>query len=284
VCISPCETRLSPRTTCNSIPTSKNSRTPKNPIRPQRKPQRKTTFGSRAVASMSRFSNDIVTQVSNRYSSRGGMIKLASDVSRLMSTINTEDKSIVLAPTAVVCSNTSSVVTPLPTIAQGITSSTRTGDSVLCNRIDAELFFQYSGTAASALYAHQHFRWWIVRYKKTPASSGATAFPISEFLQTDANGNYTPLSQFNTDTNENFQVMVNGEVDLTLPTLATVQLTVDKTITIRHSCHFHQEYNGAAATNICDNMCFMIVVCSNPANVGGTCQITPSFRLWYIDN
>ncbi len=207
-----------------------------------------------------------------------------SDVSRLMSIINTEDKSVSIANVAVTVNNTTPQIIGLPTVAQGTSSSTRIGDSILVNRIDLELTFSYSGTAATATSINQHFRYWLVRYKKTPSSSGTTAFSITEFLNLDSGGNATPMSLPNTDTNENFQIMDVGEVEVILPTLssATIQRSVTKTI--RHNCHFHEEYNGSASTNICDNMTFLVVVAQNASNTGGASSITSTFRKWFIDN
>ena len=191
-----------------------------------------------------------------------------SDVSRLMSIINTEDKNVSIANSAVTVNTTTPQIIPLPTVAQGTSSSTRIGDSVLVNMIDMELTFQYSGLAATATYANQHFRYWLVRYKKTPASSGTTPFSITEFLNLDAGGNATPMSLPNTDTNENFQIMDVGEVECVLPTLGSAALVKSVTKTIRHKCHYHEEYNGSASANICDNMSFLVVVALNGTNTG----------------
>lgn len=211
-------------------------------------------------------------------------MNLARDVSRLMATINTEAKRIDINSGSYNVFDTSSAVIPLPTIANGTTDQTRIGDSVLINKIDMELYFKYTGAAATATSANQIFRYWCVRYKKTPASSGSSAFNISEFLYQDAYGNYTPISLPNTDTNENFQVMFCGDVELKEPTLATNQLAITKCLSIRHDCHFHQSYNGSLATNICDNMCFLVVVALNPVNAGGSSVVTPYTRFWFIDN
>jgi hypothetical protein len=248
------------------------------------KPSPKTSIGAIALNSMSRFSTDVVRAVSNRYTKKNGITNLARDVSRLMSVINTEAKRIDLNSGSYNVFDTSSAVIPLPSIANGTTDVTRIGDSVLINKIDMELLFKYTGTAATATNSSQTYRYWCVRYKKTPPAAGTTPFNISEFLYQDAYGNYSPISMVNTDTNENFQVMFCGDVDLQLPTLASTQLAVTKTVTVRHDCHFHQAYNGPLSPNICDNMCFLIVVALNPANAAGSSVVVPFTRFWFVDN
>jgi hypothetical protein len=271
--------------TCSLIPqhNSFNNKSTR-PVARQRKPQNKTLVGHSAVNAISRFSNDILTSVANRYTKKGGMMNIAQDVSRLMATINTEDKHVDGFSGSTTVNSTTSAVLALPTTAQGTSSSTRTGDSILINRIDMELYFQYSGTAATSVNSDQHFRYWLVRYLKTPASSGLTPFSISEFLNTDSFGNYSPASLPNTDTNENFQVMTTGDVNITLPTLATAQLNKSICVPVRHNCHFHQLYNSTTAASVCNNTVFLVVVALNSSNTAGSSIIVPSYRLWYIDN
>ncbi len=201
-----------------------------------------------------------------------------------MSVINTEDKNVTIANSAVSVNTTTPQIIALPTLAQGTTSSTRIGDSVLINRIDMELTFQYSGLAATATSANQLFRYWLVRYKKTPVTSGTTPFNITEFLNLDAGGNATPMSLPNTDTNQNFQIMDVGECEIILPTLGSAALVKSSTKTIRHNCHYHEEYNGSASSNICDNMCFLVIVGLNGTNTGSVSQVITTFRKWFIDN
>ncbi len=201
-----------------------------------------------------------------------------------MSIVNTEDKEAPATYAPVTVNAANPLIQALPVPSQGTTGSARIGDSILVNRIDMDLTFQYSGTAATATYADQTFRYWVVRYLKTPSTSGTSNFNLSEFLNVDSNTQYTTSSLMNTDTNQNFQVMVTGDVVVKLPTLASAQLTVSKTIPIRHSCHFHQLFNGSSASNITSNMVFLVVVALNPSNAAGISQVTNSSRVWYVDN
>jgi hypothetical protein len=244
----------------------------------------KTTIGHAASNLISRFSSDITNGVVNRYTKNGGMLKLAADVSKLMSIINVEDKHVDSVAAAATCNSSTSLVLPFPVVAQGTTVSTRVGDSIKVSRLDIDLEFIFGGTAATATYLNQTFRVWGVRYKKTPSTSGATAFSISEFLNQDSSSAYTPMSLMNTDTNENFQVMFTQDVTVSIPTLASAQIVSTKLLTVRHECSFHQEYNGSAGSNICDNMIFLVIVAMNPSNAGGTSAVAASLRNWFIDN
>jgi len=227
-----------------------------------------------------------VKVVKNRYLGNAGMSNLARDVSTLMAVVNTEDKHVDVLPNLQAVHQTSPLVYGIGTMAQGTTNTTRIGDSILVNRIDMNFSFSYgTGTLATQTNEAQTFRWWLVRYLKTPASSGTTAFPISEFLNTDyTTTNYTVNSFPNTDTNENFQIMAEDTIEVILPTVSTVPTTRTVNRLISKSCHFHQSYNGAANTAIVDNMLFLVVVGLNPVNSGGPSGVYLGTRVWFVDN
>jgi hypothetical protein len=255
-----------------------------NSIPRSTKQKSRTKSGNFALNAISRFSTDIAVGVRNRYTRENGIQNLASDVSRLMSVINTEDKQVSTNNAAITVTNAASSIINISGSAQGAASNQRNGDSIKINRFDLEITFAYGGTAATATNGNQLFRYWLIRYKKTPVSGGSTPFNISEFLTTDSNGNYSPMSLPNTDTNENFQVMLAGEKEIQLSTLSPTQLTYTHLQTIRHDCNFHQEYNGSLATNVCDNAVFFVCVALNGANTGGTSAYALTTRTWYIDN
>jgi hypothetical protein len=251
---------------------------------PRSRPPRKTLTGETALQAISRFSTDVAKGVASRYSSQQGVSNLAKDVTKLMSLINTEDKHVDTLSTALPVSSSTFASINIPGPAAGTAVNQRIGDSILINQIDMELLFNYGGTAATATFGTQTFRYWLLRYLKTPASGGASSFSLTEFINPDVNGVYTPLSLMNTDTNENFQVMVTGDVSIDLATLASASISYTKTIPVRHSCHFHQEYNGSLASNVCDNALFFVAVAQNSTNTGSVSTITPSFRIFYVDN
>jgi hypothetical protein len=232
---------------------------------------------------MSRFSTDVAQGITNRYLRTNGTRNLMSDVSKLMSIINTEDKHVDSYNSASV-TNTAPFISNITGPVQGITVNQRIGDSIKLMKIDLEIYAYYSGTAATASYGSQDFRYWILRYKKTPATGGSVPFNISEFLVPDPSGNYSTLSMFNTDTNENFQVMALGEITINLATLASANITYSKTLALRHECSFHQEFNGAATSNVCDNAVFFVCVAQNPLNTGGNSGLLYNSRVWFVDN
>jgi len=247
-----------------------------------------TVGGNAALSKVIRNSTDIVERagiaIKNRYTGPRGINNMAKDLSLLKMIVNTEDKHADQQLSDTV-TQTSSLVLPMPAVSQGTTSVTRIGDSIKVVRFDGILEFVYSsGTTTSNMT--QVFNWYLVRYKKTPSSSGYSAFNIAEFLDTDINSDFTPLSLPNSDTNENFQVMCNGSTNITLPvnTIAGTDLTDRRVVNFSHECNFHQEYNTSSYTGVCDNMCFLVVTALNPINTGGSSTCASSIRVWFVDN
>jgi hypothetical protein len=254
--------------------------------RPPARAPRKTITGNSAMSKMVRVGDNIantaISAVKNRYLGPRGISNLARDVGMLKLLINTEEKQIYTLATAQNVNNTTSLVYGIGTVAQGTSSSTRVGDSIKITRIDLNMLFQFGSGTATTIFT-QIFNWYLVRYKKTPSTSGTTAFGISEFLNQDANSQYTPLSFPNPDGNQNFQLMANGQVQLEVPTTTSASSTVQKIITLSHDCNFHQEYSGSANTTITDNMCFIVVTAQNAINTGGASNCLLQSAMWYVD-
>jgi hypothetical protein len=229
--------------------------------------------------------DQITTAVANRYSGPKSIGNIARDVTRLMSIINTEEKHIDLLPAATTVSLSSPIVVFVGGVAQGNTGTTRNGDSIKVNRIDLSLSFVFStGTTASSTISNQQYRWWLVRWLKTPSTSGSSPFSLSDFLNVDANSYFSPLSFPNTDLNEDFQILDSGDVSLTLPIIGASSSTVQRTILHSKMCGFHQTYNGSLASNIVDNSVFFVCVASSGVNTGGSSTVTIGNRSLFIDN
>ncbi len=228
------------------------------------------------------IANTAVSAVKSRYFGPRGITNLARDVGMLKMLINTEEKQIFTLATAQNVNSTTSLVYGIGTMAQGTASNQRVGDSVKITRIDLQMLFQY-GSGTSTTQFTQIYNWYLVRYKKTPSSSGTTAPNIAEFLNQDANSNYTPLSFPNPDTNDNFQLMATGTVQIDLPAQSTASATSQKLVRISHNSNFHQEYSGSANTTITDNMCFVIVTAMNGINTGGASNVLIQSGMWYVD-
>jgi len=250
----------------------------------KRQPKR-TVSGASAIARIARHStNQMVTAVKERYTGPSAAVNIAKDIRSLTSMLNVEDKQVYTLTTAQNVYNTQSLVIGVGTVAQGTASNQRTGDSIKVNRIDMNIAFYYgAGTAATSVQQDQVFNWYLVRYLKTPASSGTTAFNISEFLQTDMNGNYTPLSFPNTDTAQNFQIMISGQERVSINSIATGYIS-HKVVTVSHTCSFHQDYSGSAATTITDGMIFFVCTADTLVNPGGFSTVAPNSCIWYVDN
>jgi hypothetical protein len=251
----------------------------------KQKSSKKSLHGTSALNRMARWSSDQARNfATKRYTGRSAASNIAHDLGVIRSLINAEEKNASVLFTQTTVTAASPYILPLGTVAQGNTGETRTGDSIKITRIDMSLRFAF-GTGTSNLYCNQIFKWFLVRYLKTPAASGATAFSIGEFLDQDFAGNRSSVSLFSTDTSEYFQIMDCGVVTVTPSfALAAVNNTALSILDISHQCSYHQTYNGAAAANICDNMAFLVVVASQAANTAGTSTVDGSTRLLYIDN
>ncbi len=243
-------------------------------------PRRKRTQkGDSAMNVMYRKARDFI---SNRYGGSGGVSNLVRDVAFLKGVINVEEKRIdsVLDVTV---GKTAPVTSALSTLAQGDANNQRQGNSVKVIRFDVNFKFYYSsGTTTS--YDSNTFRWFLVRYLKTPTTSPTTPFGISEFLDQDSNSQYTPISLPNTNTAQNFQIMASGTETVKLNFTATVSTTSEIVRSFTHECGFHQIYSGSASSTLTDALVVLVVVSSQNGNTGGVSGVTYGVRMWYVDN
>jgi hypothetical protein len=220
----------------------------------------------------------------SRYLGKQAPANIARDLKLLHSILNVEQKhsDSMVAPATV--TSTSATIFGGPTVAQGTTSQTRTGDSIKLTQFDINLVFSYDSGSSNTIL-NQVFRYYIVRYLKTPSASGTTAPNISEFLTQDVNSNYTPMSFPNPDTAENFHVIDSGQVNVVLSAVISSAVQSSTVVVpISSKVGFHQTYNGSGATNICDNMCFIYVVAQNAINTGGHSTVGCAWRMYYVDN
>lgn len=260
----------------------------RRPQRRQRAPNN-TQSGVGAISKIVRTSDNLIQAgrrfISNRYMGKNGMINVAKDLSLLKMVVNAEEKQIYTLATSQTVASSASLVYGIGTVGQGTASNQRVGDSIKITRIDLNLKFNYgTGTPATTSSLNQVFNWYLVRYKKTPSTSGTTAFNISEFLNQDQNSQYTPCSFPNPDTGGNFQLMANGQVEIILPTVPTAAAGLSRVISISHNSNFHQEYSGSANTTITDNMCFLVVTALNNGNTGGFTSVDIQSAMWFVDN
>jgi hypothetical protein len=254
--------------------------------RPPKSSQKsRSTTGEPALSRMAKWSVDQARSFATaRYTGKKAPGNIAKDLLLLKSLINAEEKHSDILFDVSTVTNASPVILPLPTMAQGNSGETRTGDSIKVIRVDMSLRFAY-GTGTSNSVCDQVFKWFLVRYLKTPVASGTTPFTIGEFLDADFSGNRSCVSLFSTDQMENFQVMQSGIVDVAPNfALAAVNNVASVILDVSHECSFHQTYNGSASTTICDNMCFLVVLGALPNNTAGTSTINGSMRLFYLDN
>lgn len=223
--------------------------------------------------------DQVVRAARKRYTDKKGNINVANiakDIASVARMVNTENKHIDVNAVAQTVNLSTSLVYGIGTVAQGAANNQRTGNSIKIDRIDLILRFSDSAVAPTT---DINYRWFCVRYLKTPASSGTVAFGISEFLNADAGGNYSAISFPNTDTNENFSVLAQGRV--LLPCVTIANGVGGRVVDVSVPCGFHQDYNGSANSTITDNMVFLVFV-ADATTTSSTVQIQS--RMWYIDN
>jgi hypothetical protein len=203
-----------------------------------------------------------------------------------MKLLNVENKHIdtqVAASGNAVNSGSSSIIYIAPP-GEGSDNNQRTGRSIKVDRIDYTFIFRYSAGSSSTLLQSQTFRWFIVKYLKTPSSSGTSSFGISDFLVTDPNSQYTPLSLPNTDTAENFEILDSGIICLDLQGYTANATAVERVLSGTVNCGFHQTFNNTTYSSVVDNALFVVMVALQGANTGGVSQVGYTMRMWYIDN
>jgi hypothetical protein len=253
---------------------------------PKKTSPKKVTKGETALSRIISYSKDQVKRsVTQRYVKRGGLQQVASDIRELRKMLNTEEKHFDTVTAATTVTSTSSQVLAIGSMAEGSDSNQRTGRSIKIVRTDLNLVFTYStGTPATTSIQNQYFNWYYVKYLKSAAGAGQTPFGISEFLNQDPGSNYTPISLPNPDTNENFQVLASGQIEVDLPDATTALSSRFKIITLQVDRVFHQTYNGSTAASISDNMCFLVFTALNAINAGGASNVAFGVRQWYVDN
>jgi hypothetical protein len=253
------------------------------------KPSKKPRVGKSANQSIfARAKDQAVGFVKNRYASgnmKSNISNIAKDVMMLKSVLNTEDKhNDVLS-----FGNTATQSVPYQNnvclLPEGSDSINRTGRSVKLNKIDLLMEFTFSqGALATAANSNQIYRWFLLQYLKTPSSGGSGNPLITEFLNNDPGGFISPMSLPNTDTNEDYRVLAQGQVDVVLPIATTVTTARSQIVDISVPVNIHQTYNGTAAANISDNAILLYCVALNPTNAGGVSNFGYSVRTWFIDN
>jgi len=237
-----------------------------------------------AIQKMAKSATDqMVGFAKARYTGKKAAGNIAGDLARIARMFNTERKQVDTKISTTNVYNSAPVVSHVVSPAQGTTGSTRDGDSIKVVRIDANLQFGF-GSGTSNSLADQRFNYFLVQWLKTPSTGGSTPFAIADFLDVDAAGNYTPMSFPNNDLNENYKVLIAGDIRLDVPFATAANNTMTRTVSHSLECSLHQTFTGAAATTIVDNALFWVIVGSNGINAGGSSYCLVSTRLWYVDN
>jgi hypothetical protein len=122
------------------------------------------------------------------------------------------------------------------------------------------------------------FRLIIVRYKHGQSNTDPT---INQILNTDVNGNYTPLALRNVEKLDDFEILLD-EMLFAQHVYSTQTTTMVRNANYKVNCSFVQRYTGTTAASIEMNPMFAYVLCDAPFNTtAGTGQL--SIRTVYSD-
>jgi hypothetical protein len=251
--------------------------------------RRKTKVDNAAAGIMCRWSQP--SMPTGRGTNLSTMSGLSREVGRLRRNLNTEQKFIDQLTSLTTVDSANSNVLAITPPAQGDTQNLRDGNSIKVVRMDLNILFAFTVNDNDLTsQANQIFHWYIFRWKKTPTSSGSTPPTIGDIFLVDGNGNYSTLSLLNVNTNQNYQLMANGEVCVEPKTTVSGGTddysTAREMVHIVHNCEFHQYFSSTTAASITDNLCFMVFLASNVQNsgAGSASSYQASIRTWFVDN
>jgi len=154
------------------------------------------------------------------------------------------------------------VVTLLNGMAQGDTSSQRTGNSILMRNVFLRLVFTQSAAATSTIY-----RVMLIKDTQQVGDQSPAAPDILESLN--------PLSPLNTSTVGRFKVMKNWFFTTDDTKTQTQVLNLYKDF------RFHTKFNGTANTDIQKNGLYLFMITDQPTNVP---RVDFTWKVGYHDN
>lgn len=158
----------------------------------------------------------------------------------------------------------SGVVTQLNAIAQGDTTSSRTGNSVLMKNLFGRMV-----VVADASEANNS--WVRIMIVKDKQQVGDTDPGVTSILATS-----TPLSPLNRNTAGRFQILYDKLINLSVLQGATI-----RTLKMNIPINCHARYNGTASSDIQKNGIYLVLV-GNEVTTTPDCEYY--FRLNYYDN
>jgi len=225
-----------------------------------------------------------VKAVKGRYAPKGKVNygRIASDAAKLVQLMNVEKKYI---DTAITTNDTqfsqsgyyATEITPV--VSQGITSSTRNGNSI--KLVSARIDFQVK--ADTLCVNGLRYKWFIVCVKDNSnvPSSGAVT---QRCFDTNIFGSYYDYhSQRDPDFYKLFQIVAKGGGKLMADSISG-QAGINqfsKNLKLNH----HLKYDSNSATATTQNAMHLIVFADTGTNAGTTGGLLSwSSRFWYVDN
>lgn len=227
------------------------------------------------------------TMAKNRYGRQGGRANLAADVAMLKNLVNVEKKRVdlftgtalavgQLAGAGVTGANCTQIT---PVIAQGITGSTRNGNSVKLNSLYLSMQIAQQANTVNDL----KLRYYVI-CRTDNAALYAPAAIIQQFLETNP---FSTVQDYYSSRDPEyfnaFRVIKSGTINLKQDQITGGQSIIQKNIPLK--LNHHLKYNSNASTDTVKNALFLLVTCSG----GDTAALTGASmaynaRFYFTDN
>jgi hypothetical protein len=219
----------------------------------------------------------------HRYGGKNAINNLVQDVAMLRSMLNVENKSITTQVTSATCLPTSNVnLFQIGAVIEGTDNAQRTGRSTKLDRADFLLHFTFSGGTTGTV-GSQTYRYFVVHALAN--FSGSLDWSITQLLDSDINGNYSPMSLLNTDVDAQYKMLHEGTVRLVqqIPQ-SSGNSAVDQIVSFSIPLNMHAEYSGSTVASQESGFLQLFVVAENGVGTAGISTVQITNRVWYVDN
>lgn len=203
---------------------------------------------------------------------------LAAKVGTIMSFMNTEKKRIdTNYTTAENIEVTNGMIKSINAPAHGDAADNRNGNSIKLYSYQINGRIRQLASTQSASYV----KMWLVSFDAT----GEGTPTISEFLNADANGNYSSMSLRNPDRMSDFKVLAHKRIKIPQRTVSTER--TDAMFSLYGKFRgLHQRFSGSTAASITSNQLYLIWVTDDGTTASTNAVELASYqaRINYIDN
>jgi len=229
----------------------------------------------------------VSTMAKSRYGGAGGRSNIAKDVAMLKALVNVEKKrvdstqntALAVAQTAGAGFSGATCTQITPVVAQGITNSTRNGNSV--KLVSCLLSIQFAQQANTV--NDMKLKWFIICRPDNAALYAPSAI-VQQFLEVNP---FSTVQDYYSNRDPEyftaFRVIKQGVVDLKQDQVTSGQSIVQKTIPLR--LNHHLKFNSNTSTDTTKNAFYLLVTASSGDSVALTgASFAYNVRWYYTDN